>query len=92
MKKKVAIITKKLIIGGIEKCLLEMLDAMDLDEIDITLFIEEEMPQGGFQEFIPPQIKIKNIFADEESIKTKIIKTLKNRDLKKAMQLFLSGI
>lgn len=92
MKKKVAIITKKLIIGGIEKCLLEMLDAMDLDEIDITLFIEEEMPQGGFQEFIPPQIKIKNIFADEESIKTKIIKNLKNRDLKKAIQLFLSGI
>ena len=92
MKKKVAIITKKLIIGGIEKCLLEMLGALNLDELDITLFIEEEVSQGGLQEFIPPQIKIKNIFKDEGSIKTKIIKALKTKDLKKASQLVLSGI
>lgn len=92
MKKKVAIITKKMVIGGIEKSLLEMLDAMDFNKLDITLFIDEDVSQEGLQDFIPHEVKVEYIFKDQKSIKEKLLNALKDRDLKKVTQLFIVGI
>ena len=60
MKKKIAIVTKKMILGGIEKALLSMLSEINKDKYDITLFLEEK--GGELEESIPSWVKIEYIF------------------------------
>ncbi|MGL5933458.1 MAG: glycosyltransferase [Cetobacterium sp.] len=74
--KKVAIVTRKMIIGGIEKALIEMIKAMPEDEYEIDLYV---MARGGeFEKYIPKRVNIINIYGDEktlfEKLKKKIIK------------------
>lgn len=77
--KKIAIVTRKMITGGIEKALISMLEIMPKDKFDITLFV---MARGGeFEEYIPKQVKIKCLYGEENSVKEKIIGKLKRADI-----------
>ena len=49
MKKKIAIVSKKMIVGGIERVMLSMISEIDRDKYDVTLFLEEE--GGGLEHF-----------------------------------------
>lgn len=83
--KKIAIVTRKIITGGIEKALISMLEIMLKDKFDITLFV---MARGGeFEEYIPKQVKIKCLYGEEKSIKEKIIGKLKRADIIGAIKI-----
>lgn len=83
--KKVAIVTRKMITGGIEKALISMLEIMPKDKFDITLFV---MARGGeFEEYIPKQVKIKCLYGEENSVKEKIIGKLKRADIIGAIKI-----
>ena len=83
--KKIAIVTRKMITGGIEKALISMLEIMLKDKFDITLFV---MARGGeFEEYIPKQVKIKCLYGEENSVKEKIIGKLKRADIIGAIKI-----
>lgn len=75
MKKKIAIVSNKMILGGIERCMLSMLSEIDNDKYDITLFLEER--GGDLEKEIPKWIKVKYLFDDYKSIKENMIDSLK---------------
>ena len=54
--KKIAIVTRKMIIGGVEKALLSLLNQLDLSLIDIDLYLESV--DGNLLNQIPSQINI----------------------------------
>lgn len=73
--KKIAIVTRKMIAGGIEKALISMLNLIPKDEYEVTLFV---MAKGGeFEKLIPKHVKIKCVFGDENSTKEKVINNLR---------------
>lgn len=90
MKKKVAIVTKKMIIGGIERVLLSMLSEIDKNKYDVTLFLEER--GGGLEQDIPSWVKVKYIFDDSRSIRKNFISSLKKFDIKNAVRFMYSGV
>lgn len=56
MKKQIAIVCSQMIIGGVEKALLCMLDAIDREKYEITLFTRVE--NNPYVNQFPPHIKI----------------------------------
>ena len=90
MKKKVAIVTKKMIIGGIERVLLSMLSEIDKNKYDVTLFLEER--GGGLEQDIPSWVKVKYIFDDSRSIRKNFISSLNKFDIKNAIRFMYSGV
>lgn len=90
MKKKVAIVTKKMIIGGIERVLLSMLSEIDKNKYDVTLFLEER--GGGLEQDIPSWVKVKYIFDDSRSIRKNFISSLNKFDIKNAVRFMYSGV
>ena len=81
MKKKIAIVTRKLVSGGIEKALINMINEIDAD---ITLYL---MGRGGeFEKFLPNNIKINNIYGYEKSFKEKVINKVKEFKLYEAIK------
>lgn len=90
MKKKIAIVTKKMIIGGIERVLLSMLSEIDKSKYDITLFLEER--GGGLEQDIPSWVKVKYIFDDSNSIRKNFISSLKKFDIKNTFKFMYSGL
>ena len=69
--KKIAIVSKCMVIGGIEKALIEMLKAFDRNKYEITLYLMEL--GGEFYDEIPSWVNIKLIpnieFSTLEHIK-----------------------
>ena len=69
--KKIAIVSKCMVIGGIEKALIEMLKAFDRNKYEITLYLMEL--GGEFYDEIPSWINLKLIpnieFSTLEHIK-----------------------
>ena len=90
MKKKIAIVTKKMILGGIEKALLSMLSEINKDKYDITLFLEEK--GGELEESIPSWVKVEYIFDDCKSIRENIVISLKKFKIRDAIKFIYSGI
>ncbi|WP_441906506.1 hypothetical protein [Priestia megaterium] len=63
--KKVVIVTRKMIMGGIEKALISMLESMPKDEYDVTVLV---MANGGeLIEGIPSHVKVKCLYGNEKS-------------------------
>lgn len=62
-KKRVAIVTNAMMVGGIEKVLAEMLKVIDLDTYDITLWLRA--PGGAFTSILPPNMRIKYWGSDD---------------------------
>lgn len=90
MKKKIAIVTKKMIIGGIERVLLSMLSEIDKSKYDVTLFLEER--GGGLEQDIPSWVKVKYIFDGSNSIRKNFISSLKKFDIKNTVRFMYSGV
>lgn len=73
--KKIAIVTRRMIAGGIEKALISMIEIIPKNEFEITLFV---MARGGeFEIDIPEYVRVKCIYGDEKTIKAKIINNIK---------------
>ena len=80
MKKKIAIVSKKMIVGGIERVMLSMLSEIDRDKYDVTLFLEEE--GGGLENDIPSWINVRYMFKESKSITVNLIDSFKQFNLK----------
>ena len=90
MKKKIAIVTRQLITGGIEKALISMLEVIPKDDFEVTLFV---MARGGeFEQFIPKWVKIKNLYGEENTIKEKVINKIKKLRFISAIKIGLYSI
>lgn len=74
--KKIAIVTRRMVAGGIEKALLSMIESIPQNEYKITLFV---MGKGGeFEKDIPEWVELKYIYGNENSTIEKLINALKN--------------
>lgn len=73
--KKIAIVTRQMIAGGIEKALISMLEVIPKEKYEVTLFV---MAGGGeFEKFIPKWVNIKNLYGDEKTIIEKVINKMR---------------
>lgn len=83
--KKIAIVTRKLVMGGVERCLITMLKKY-ANNCEVTLFV---MEQGGeLYDEIPNNVRILQIPGIGESWKKKILKYVMCGKVKKSVQLF----
>lgn len=86
--KKIAIVTRKMIAGGIEKALISMLEVLPKDEFEITLFV---MASGGeFERYIPEHVRVKCLYGEENSAKDKILNSLKRGKLIGAIKILFN--
>lgn len=73
--KKVVIVTRQLVMGGIEKALTSMLESMPKNEYDVTVLV---MANGGeLTNEIPDYVKLKCLYGTEQSIIQKIRNQMK---------------
>lgn len=76
MKKKIAVVFNRMIVGGAEKALLSFLDALDKEKYDITLFTLND--KGAYFDEIPDDVTIKfTQFADSKKYFWDCVKKLK---------------
>lgn len=88
--KKIAIVTRRVIAGGIEKALTSMLETMDKNKVEVTLFV---MSKGGeFEKLIPPWVKIKCLYGEEKTTKEKLINKIKKLEFIEAIKIGLYSI
>ncbi|MDU2292159.1 MAG: glycosyltransferase [Clostridium celatum] len=88
--KKIAIVTRRIIAGGIEKALISMLETMDKNKVEVTLFV---MAKGGeFEKFIPSWVKIKCLYGEEKTTKEKIINKIKKLEVIDALKFGIYSI
>jgi len=84
MKKKLVIVTRKMVMGGIEKALLSMLNSIPNEMYDITVLV---MEMGGeLQGEIAKHVKFKCLFGNERTTIEKIGKSVKKGRLVKAIK------
>lgn len=57
MKKRIAFVSKTMVVGGVEKVLIELLNEIDYDLYDVDLWLSQ--PGGEFFYLIPPLVNIK---------------------------------
>ncbi|MDN4526719.1 glycosyltransferase [Fictibacillus fluitans] len=73
--RKIAIVTRELVLGGIEKALITMLKAIPKEDYDITVFV---MGAGGeLKEDLPENVKLECLYGYEKSIFEKVSKSIK---------------
>ena len=84
--KKVAIVIQKMVMGGIEKSLIEILKEMPEDEYEIDLYVFQE--GGELANYIPRKVNIISIFGKEKSVFEKVFNKLKKVEVLKAIKLF----
>lgn len=89
MKKKIAIVSKKMIVGGIERVMLSMLSEIDRDKYDVTLFLEEE--GGGLENDIPSWINVRYMFKESKYITVNLIDSFKQFNLKNIFKFLYCG-
>ena len=85
MKKKVAIITNKMVMGGIEKSLIEMIKNMSVEEYDITLFLKYD--GGELVNNLPKDINKIVIFKENLSNKNRFIYEIKKMNIITALKI-----
>lgn len=73
--KKVAFVTKKMVVGGIEKALLNMINSMSNKDIEITLYIVER--GGELEKDIPNSVIIKYLNISKNLFKEALIRNIK---------------
>lgn len=83
--KKVAIVTQKIVMVGIEKALIEMLKEMPADEYEIDLYLFHK--GGELEKFIPQHVNLIEIYGKEKSVKEKIINQLRKGRIIKAIKI-----
>lgn len=88
--KKIVIVTRTMIYGGIEKSLISMLEVLPKDEFDITVLLMEY--RGGLLSEIPKWVKVKSLYGETISIKDQVLSNIKKLNLKKAATQIFYGI
>lgn len=85
MKKKVAIVTRKMVMGGIEKVLIEMMKTMLENDYEIDLYV---MANGGeLEDKIPENVQVINLYGNEKSVVEKIQKKIKEFKILEALKI-----
>lgn len=82
---RVAILTRQMVMGGIEKALIEMLNIMIEEEYEIDLYLLEN--GGELLNKVPKKVNVKYVFGKEKSVAEKIKKKLKKFEFIKAIKL-----
>ncbi|MGD6815526.1 glycosyltransferase [Metabacillus sp. 113a] len=73
--KKIIFVTRQMVMGGIEKALISMLETIPKDEFDITILV---MANGGeLVDDLPDYVKVKCLFGDEQSTRERVINDFK---------------
>ena len=83
--KKIAIVTKYMMAGGIEKALINMLNAFSKEKYDITLYVEKL--GGDFFEDIPSYVNVKVIPEIECGNKERIRSALKSFKIGRSIEI-----
>lgn len=88
--KKILIITNRLVVGGIEKALWEMLHVAESDDISITIAV---MNSGGemYQDFCQ-HYKVSQLPQVNEPVRQLIIEKIKKRNFIKVFSIILNVI
>ncbi len=83
--KKIAIVTRRLVMGGIEKALLSMLEAIPKDKYEITLIV---MGTGGeLEDDIPKHVKVICMYGYERTTVEKIKNSIKKGNFNNAFKV-----
>ena len=83
--KKIAIVTRRMIMGGIEKSLISLLETIPKDDYEVTVFLMGR--DGELEPDIPDWIKVKSIFGDESYTLMKIKNNIKNGNIRETLKL-----
>lgn len=78
--KKIAIVTQKMIIGGVEKALIPMLEQLYLQGHKLTVYLVEE--GGELRNKIPDNVEVKVLPWINQSVIERIKETLTQKDIK----------
>ncbi len=89
-QKKIAIVTHQMVMGGIEKSLIELCKALLEKNIEITLYLE--VPGGELYNEIPEDVKIVSIFEKYNNMKQVLKTFLRERQFRKSYALIESYI
>ena len=73
--KKIVIVTRTMIYGGIEKSLISMLEVLPKDKFDITVLLMEY--RGELLSKIPEWVKVKSLYGETISIKDNVLNNIK---------------
>lgn len=76
MKKKIVFVTKRMIMGGIEKSLISLIENLPTNEFDVTILVME--PGGELLDQIPREVTVKHLFGSEKTALRRIWKYAKN--------------
>ena len=78
-KKKIAIVTRQMVMGGIEKSLISLVKSIPSDKFDITVFV---MARGGelFND-MPEYVNVKCIYGEYNTTFEKIKESIYNKDI-----------
>ena len=80
MKKKIAIVFNRMIVGGAEKALINFLNAIDKSKYDITLFTFNN--EGAYFDLIPKDVTIKYTkFDNSKEYLKQLIRSMNIREL-----------
>ena len=84
-KKKIAIVTRQMVMGGIEKSLISLVKSIPSDKFDITVFV---MAKGGelFND-MPEYVNVKSIYGDYGSNFEKIKIPFYNKQYVRAIKI-----
>ncbi|WP_338506946.1 glycosyltransferase [Turicibacter sp. KK003] len=88
--KRIAIVTRKMIIGGIEKSLLGLLEEINFDEYEVDLYLEEE--GGDLSPYLDKRVNLIYIYNDYISITKKILHELRDFNIKNCISLIQTGL
>ena len=78
--KSILFVTRRLIIGGIEKALISMLETLPADEFEITVLV---MGYGGeLEEDVPKHVKVDCLYGSEKTTIEKIVNNLKRKKIR----------
>ena len=64
MKKRIIFVTNSMVLGGIEKSLLDLIYLLPKDQFEITLLLDQK--KGGFLPYVPENVRICQLKYSEE--------------------------
>ena len=89
-KLKIAIATRQMVMGGIEKSLIDLCNALLNIGAEVTLYLEAS--GGELFDVIPPQVEIVDIFKAVKNAPAALIENLKKSKISSACSLIYSYI
>lgn len=81
-KKKIAIVTHQMVMGGIEKSLIELCKVLQSHGYDITIFLEKE--GGELFDYLPKGLRLVPIFRDYDTTIHIVFRCIRNKEFRKA--------